>query len=95
MTTTPTLARRCFQAFLVALTAALLFFPYFQHVAGWPADKPLSGFRTRTGAFPDLTRTSWFDGSFAKTVDLWATEHVGIRGWLVALDRQIDRKSVV
>ncbi len=89
MTTTPTLARRCFQAFLVALTAALLFFPYFQHVAGWPADKPLSGFRTRTGAFPDLTRTSWFDGSFAKTVDLWATEHVGIRGWLVALDRQI------
>lgn len=89
MPTTPSIARRCFQALLVALTAVLLFLPYFQHAAGWPADKPLGGFRPRTGAFPALTRTSWFDGSFAKTVDLWATEHVGIRGWLVALDRQI------
>ena len=85
----PSSARRCFQALLVALTAVLLFLPYFQHVAGWPADKPLGGFRPRPGAFPALTRTSWLDGSVAKTVDLWATEHVGIRGWLVALDRQI------
>lgn len=85
----PSIARRCFQALLVALTATLLFFPYFQHVAGWPADKPLGGFRPRTGAFPALTWTSWFNGTFAQTVDLWATEHVGVRGWLVALDRQI------
>ena len=89
MPTTPSIARRCFQGFLVALAAALLFFPYFQHVAGWPADKPLSGFTPRTKAFPPLTLRTWLDGSFAKTVDSWASEHVGVRGWLVALDRQI------
>ena len=89
MTTTPSMPRRCFQGFLVALAAALFLFPYFQHAARWPADKRLGGFRPRTETFPALTRTSWFDGSFAQTVDLWATEHVGVRGWLVALDRQI------
>lgn len=89
MTATPSIPRRCFQGFLVALAAALFLFPYFQHVAHWPADKQLSGFTPRTGAFPGLTLQTWFDGSFAKTVDLWAGEHVGIRGWLVALNRQI------
>ncbi len=89
MTTTPSIPRRCFQGLLVALTAALLLFPYVQHATHWPADKRLGGFRPRMDTFPDLTRTTWFDGSFAAAVDLWAREHVGVRGWLVALDRQI------
>jgi len=89
MPPTLSIARRCFQGLLVFLAAALLSFPYFQHAVGRPADKPLSGFTPRTKAFPQLTLRTWLDGSFAKTVDLWAAEHVGIRGWLVALDRQI------
>ena len=89
MTTTPSIPRRCFQGFLVVLAAALFLAPYFQHAAHWPADKQLSGFTPRTGAFPALTPQTWLDGSFAKTVDLWASEHVGLRGWLVALNRQI------
>ena len=89
MTTTPSIPRRCFQGFLVVLAAALFLVPYFQHAAHWPADKQLSGFTPRTGAFPALTPQTWLDGSFAKTVDLWASEHVGSRGWLVALNRQI------
>ena len=89
MTTSPSIPRRCFQGFLVAWAAALFLVPYVQHAAHWPADKRLGGFRPRTEQFPALTAQTWLDGSFAKTVDLWASEHVGIRGWLVALNRQI------
>lgn len=89
MTTTPSISRRCVCGVLVSLAAALFLFPFFQHAAHWPADKQLSGFTPRTGAFPALTPQTWLDGSFAKTVDLWASEHVGVRGWLVALNRQI------
>lgn len=89
MTTPPSILRRCFQGFLVALAAALFLFPYFQHAAHWPADKELSGIRTRTDQFPELTCQTWLDRSFAQTTELWTSEHVGIRGWLVALNRQI------
>ena len=41
MTTTPSIPRRCFPGFLVALTAALFLFPYFQHAAHWPAVRDL------------------------------------------------------
>ena len=89
MTTTPAILRRCFRGFLVALASALLLFPYFQHATQWPRDKKLGGFRPRTENFPALTPQAWLDGSFAATVDVWAREHVGIRGWVVALNRQI------
>ena len=87
MTTSPSIPRRCFQGFLVALAAALFLFPFFQHAAHWPADKQLSGIRTRTEHFPDLTFQTWMDRSFSQTADIWTSEHVGIRGWLVALNR--------
>lgn len=85
----PSIPRRCFQGFLIALLSALLLFPCFQHAAKWPADKRLGGFNPRTREFPAITLRTWLDGSFAATVDVWAREHVGHRGWLVALNRQI------
>jgi len=89
MTNVPSIFRRVFCGTLVALLAALLLFPWLQHAAHWPADKKLSGIRTRTDEFPALTVQTWLDGSFAQIADLWTSEHVGVRGWLVNLNRQV------
>ncbi len=89
MTTPPSIPRRALQAFLVALFAALLFFPLFQHAAGRPADKRLGGIANRIREFPHLSARTWLDGSFARTFDAWVGEYIGVRGWLVCLARQI------
>jgi hypothetical protein len=67
----------------------LLLFPLFQQCVHWPAEKVLIGIRIRTAEFPQWTVKTWQSGQFSVEADAWIREHVGLRSWLVMLNRQI------
>lgn len=89
MTPTPSIVRRLCARLLVALFAVLLALPLIAQVSGVPRDRQLGGFRYRVREFPAWTFKSWRRGEFASTVDAWTRERVGVRGWLIAINRQI------
>ncbi len=89
MTSTPPLARRFLLGSLVALFAALLLLPLVQQIGHWLPEKHLNGFRIRTEVFPTWTAKTWRRAEFATAADAWIREHVGLRGWLVHLNRQL------
>ena len=89
MSFSPAILHRAVCGIFIAIFAALLCFPLFQQLTRIPQEKDLSGIPMRTTTFPELTRSSWLDGTFSATADAWIREHIGLRGWLVYLDRQI------
>ncbi len=89
MSIPPSIPRRCLQGLLIALFAAALLIPHAQRIRNDPPDRKLSGIRVRTLEFPPLTLDSWHRGEFATTADAWIRDHVGFRGYLICLNRQI------
>ncbi len=89
MPTQPSIPRRCFCGFLIALFAALLFLPLFQQIIGIPKDQVLLGFQNATDEFPAWSLKSWQKGQFAMETDSWIREHAGLRATLVKVNRQI------
>lgn len=89
MFTPPSIPRRCLQGLLIALFCAVLLVPLGQQILKRPADRPLSGFGIRIQEFPALTLGAWHRGEFASTADAWIREHVGFRGYLICLNRQL------
>ncbi len=85
----PSIPRRFLQALLVAVFAAFLLLPAFQKATGIPPRKRLGGITNKIREFPQWAPKSWLDGSYARTMDTWIAEQIGIRGWLVNLNRQI------
>ena len=81
--------RRSLCGILIAVFAAVLLFPLFQQIFHFPREKDLSGIRVRTAEFPAWTPKSWRRGEFAATADAWIRDHVGLRGWLIHLNRQL------
>ena len=89
MPTPPSILRRGLQGLLIALFSAVLLVPLGQQILNRPADRKLSGIRVRTLEFPRLTPGSWLRGEFAATADAWIRDHIGFRGYLICLNRQI------
>ena len=85
----PSILRRFICALLIALFAALLAFPLFQQLTGHPADQELLGFRPRSDELPNWTARRWLDGDFAVETDGWIRDHIGLRGWMVKINRQL------
>jgi len=85
----PSIPRRVFQGLLIVLFAVTVLLPLFAQITGIPRDRRLGGFRYRIREFPAWTFKSWRRGIFASTTDAWIAEHVGLRGWMVSLDRQL------
>jgi hypothetical protein len=85
----PSIWRRSLGGFLLALFAALLFLPLFAQFTRMPPDKNLVGLRARTKEFPLWTGQAWLNGQFSTDASAWIREHAGLRGWLVALNRQL------
>lgn len=89
MPSSPSILRRCLQGGLIAVFSAVLVLPAAQQATGHPREKRLGGFRYRFSAFPAWTWTSWTRGEYSSTVEAWTQEHVGLRGWLVHINRQL------
>jgi hypothetical protein len=85
----PSIPRRCLQGLLIALFGALLLLPHVQRHAKIPADRKLSGIRVRVRDFPALRPGSWLRGEFAEAADAWIRDNLGLRGYLICLNRQI------
>lgn len=85
----PSIPRRVLQGTLVGLFAMVLLMPLAQQTTRIPEDRPLGGFRYRTQEFPQWTCAGWLNNEFAPAADAWIGEHLGLRGWLVMLNRQI------
>lgn len=75
----------------IGIFAALLLVPHAQkQFRLWDDSKlALIGIRKRTSEMPKITVRSWFDGSFAKSTDSWAREHLGLHSFFVRLMRTI------
>lgn len=73
----------------IAVFAALLLFPFLQRLTLRPKEKPLIGVRIVSTEFPVWTLQTWLSGAFSTAADTWIREHVGLRGWLVYLNRQL------
>ena len=89
MTSTLSIPRRFLFGSWVTLFALLLFLPLFQQISHWLPEKALSGFRYQTESFPTWTMKTWRRAEFAAAADAWIREHVGLRGWMVQLNRQL------
>jgi hypothetical protein len=80
---------RLLRGFLIAIFAVLLLLPLVQQITKQPPDKKLSGIRVRTREFPPWSFKRWRRGEFAAETDSWIRDHLGFRGHLICLNRQI------
>jgi hypothetical protein len=80
---------RLLRGVFIAVFAGLLLLPLAQQISKHPPDKKLSGIRVRTREFPSWSFKRWRRGEFATETDSWIRDHLGFRGHLISLNRQI------
>lgn len=80
---------RLFHLFYVCCLGALLFGPTIQNCFDIFPSKKLHGVEKKT-AIPDLTISSWFDGSFQSKFEAWYNQVHGLRDYFVRTDNQIN-----
>lgn len=72
-----------------ALLLLALLLPLLSAWSGWPRDVPLAGVE-KPAPRPALTWRSWFDGSWARSVEPWLTRRLGLRGVAVRSANQLN-----